>query len=159
MLRVKSTHDATEYPAAYRSLLVNFRYASTKTVPQVLGSHDDDLGNAWKEHCEKLPEPAHWRFALNALHRLAAATPAPPLAVVAEVQFVLRPYYEEGRTRSHLLFKIARANTPGEMVRDFSQSLAAASIDDDAEASRRAAIGPRAGLLAQIRQVHSRGFD
>ena len=121
ILRVKSSHDAVA--PSYRSLLVNLRYASTRTLADVVGSHDDDLGRAWKDHCETLPEPRHWRYALNSLHRLAASRPAPAIALAAEVQFVLRPYYAEGRTRSHLLFKIARAATPGEMVRDFSQGL------------------------------------
>lgn len=102
---------------------VNFRYASTRGVADALGSHGDELGCAWKDYCDALPAKVYWRYALNSLHRLAAARPAPAIALAAEVQFVLRPYYAEGRTRSHLLFKIARAATPGEMVRDFSQGL------------------------------------
>ena len=118
VLRLKSTHDPGAEPQ-YRSLLVNFAYASTATLPSVVGSHGDDLGCGLKATCDARPNARHWRYALNALHRAAAERPWATVTVAAEVQLVFRPYYDDGRTRSHLLFKIARATTPGEMVRDF----------------------------------------
>jgi hypothetical protein len=141
VLRVKNTHESSAL-SGYRSLLVNFLYQPGLTWSQLFGDavtfdFDDwgglfnkkaarfegkqtDIGTKWLDYVE--PSSSMTRLlALQALQIVASEQPNEPLRMIAELQFVLDPYYS-GRAVSHIQYKIARCGTGAmEMVRDFSQ--------------------------------------
>jgi hypothetical protein len=147
VVRVKNTHDPSTdgWRGGYRSLLVNFIFEPGLTWAQLVGDkvtfdvrdmarffqHQVTLieenqtrqGLLWLDYVEADTGGSYFSkiFALQGLQVIASEHPDEPVRMVAELQLVLEPYFQ-GRTVSHMLFKIARCDTGAmEMVRDFFQ--------------------------------------
>jgi len=144
VVRVKNTHDPTSegFQGGYRSLLVNFLYEPGVTWSQVFGDQvtfdfsdmnrfaakqgspipgqQSHLGKLWTDYVEQNAFMLQL-IGLQSLQIGAHENPNLKMCMIAELQIVLRSYFE-GRAVSHMLFKIARCDTGAmEMVRDFYQ--------------------------------------
>jgi len=144
VVRVKNTHEPSTngFRGGYRSLLVNFVFEPGLTWSQLFGEkvtfdlsnpvkmmakqvteleeNQTDLGRVWLNYIDQNPTIQKY-MALQGLQVISSEHPNEPVRMIAELQLVLEPYFE-GRTVSHMLFKIARCDTGAmEMVRDFFQ--------------------------------------
>jgi len=145
VVRVKNTHDPSTdgYGGGYRSLLVNFIFDSGVKWAQLFGDkvnfdfsdtlelfmkqaethlkdNETHLGHLWLDHAKREPGLRNL-LALQGLQVIASEQPDESVKMIAELQIVLKPYFE-GRAVSHLLFKVGRCDTGAmEMVRDFYQ--------------------------------------
>jgi len=147
VVRVKNTHDPSKegFRGGYRSLLVNFLYEPGVKWVQLFGEkvtfefsdlarnrlaarkacrvegRDTHLGNLWCDYVDGDTTTFLKLLGLQGLQSISSENPDEPVQMIAELQIVLEPYFE-GRTVSHMLFKIARCDTGAmEMVRDFYQ--------------------------------------
>ena len=118
----------------HRCLLVNFVYEPGLTWMQLLGgsitfdlsddkrtsmnlstpvaANQNHLGNLWVDFVEgNVIAPSLKNIlALQGLQRISRDYPNEPVRIIAELQFVLRPYFN-GKVACHLLNKIARCET------------------------------------------------
>jgi len=142
ILRVKNTHDPSLLGfGGYRSVLVNFAYGSGLTVGEVFGKSEgykkddredfkpidghqpgDATSHMWYDYCMQMKPSSDWLWGLEGLWRADRHEPDRQLLISGEVQIILKNYMQ-GRTLSHLLYKISRCETgPSEMARDFATS-------------------------------------
>mmetsp|Transcript_51139 Transcript_51139/g.119830 ORF Transcript_51139/g.119830 Transcript_51139/m.119830 type:complete len:796 (+) Transcript_51139:97-2484(+) len=141
VLRVKNNHDPAhgEGFGGYRSLLVNFAYDSGVRIRDAFGhgyygqsgksmaftmdrNHVavDATAEKWHRYCRSMRPTSDWLWGMQGLWRVGRRDPYRRLVLAAEVQVVLAAYMQ-GRSLSHMLYKISRCETgPSEMARDFS---------------------------------------
>jgi hypothetical protein len=145
VVRVENTHGASTdaLRGGCRSLLVNFIFEPGLYWEQLVGSkvtfdmRDDDLfrhsqitpieendteqSRAWLEYvgADTSGNVLQKFFALQGLQVIASEHSTEPVRMIAELQFVLEPYFQRCEV-SNMLFKIARCDSGAmEMVRDF----------------------------------------
>ena len=117
----------------YRAFLGNLKLESGLTVGDVFGGENRKKWEAWAEagRGADAKEPVEVKAVLDAL---LATTPedkleawqnehnagiaALPLNIAAEVQLIYRPYLDNGRKLSHLLYKVVRCLFASELSRD-----------------------------------------
>merc|ERR1719356_1953785 len=92
-------------------------------------------------------------FGLQGLQIISSEHPDEPVRMIAELQLVLKPYFE-GRAVSHLLYKVLRCDTGSlEMVRDMFQEYFQQEEREDSALSpvRDIAMAAREGLPVPTR--------
>ena len=112
----------------YRAFLGNLKLESGLTVGDVFGGENRKKWEAWAEagRAADGAEPAQVKAVLDALLATSgswwdkhnAGIAALPLNIAAEVQLIYRPYLDQGRKLSHLLYKVVRCLFASELSRD-----------------------------------------
>ena len=113
----------------YRAFLGNLKLESGLTVGDVFGGENRKKWMAWAEAGAAADgkEPAEVQAVLDALLATSgrkredeenAGIAALPLNIAAEVQLIYRPYLDNGRKLSHLLYKVVRCLFASELSRD-----------------------------------------
>ena len=112
----------------YRAFLGNLKLESGLTVGDVFGGENRKKWEAWAEagRGADAKEPVEVKAVLDALLATSgddfdgdnAGIAALPLNIAAEVQLIYRPYLDNGRKLSHLLYKVVRCLFASELSRD-----------------------------------------
>ena len=113
----------------YRAFLGNLKLESGLTVGDVFGGENRKKWEAWAEAGAgaDAKEPDVVTKVLDALlatspyewhDKANAGIAALPLNIAAEVQLIYRPYLDNGRKLSHLLYKVVRCLFASELSRD-----------------------------------------
>ena len=112
----------------YRAFLANLKLESGLTVGDVFGGENRKKWEAWAEAGKgaDAAEPDVVKKVLDALlatsgesyDKANAGIAALPLNIAAEVQLIYRPYLDQGRKLSHLLYKVVRCLFASELSRD-----------------------------------------
>ena len=113
----------------YRAFLGNLKLESGLTVGDVFGGENRKKWEAWAEagRAADGKEPVEVKNVLDALLATSgvawedeanAGIAALPLNIAAEVQLIYRPYLDQGRKLSHLLYKVVRCLFASELSRD-----------------------------------------
>ena len=113
----------------YRAFLGNLKLESGLTVGDVFGGENRKKWEAWAEAGKGADgkEPDQVKAVLDALlatnvqewqNEENAGIAALPLNIAAEVQLIYRPYLDNGRKLSHLLYKVVRCLFASELSRD-----------------------------------------
>ena len=112
-LRVKNNYNTDFDPNisyGYRALLGNLKFESGQTVGSVFLQNE----RAWLDLARHMNLEDSWNEVLMAFGGMADQ----PLNMSAEVQLVYEPYVSQGRTLSHIHYKIVRCETASELLRD-----------------------------------------
>ena len=115
----------------YRAFLGNLKLESGLTVGDVFGGENRKKWEAWAAAggAADGAEPDEVKAVLDALlatmdeqydvyNEANAGIAALPLNIAAEVQLIYRPYLDNGRKLSHLLYKVVRCLFASELSRD-----------------------------------------